>query len=62
VEQIDAKLQKAADNDFYVFIKVYLAGPSQTGFTPEWIYDHGIPEVQCERGKFPYYFHLYQPG
>ena len=61
--KIDPLLQKAADNDFYVFLMIWVAGPSKTGWTPEWLYDQcGIPEVQCGRGKFPYYFHLYEPG
>ena len=37
--EIDAKLQKALDNNWYVFIKIYLAGPAESGFTPEWLYD-----------------------
>lgn len=60
--KIDPLLQKALDNNFYCFINIWVAGPAQSGFTPEWIYDQGIPAVQCERGKFPYYFHNYEPG
>ena len=57
--EIDAKLQKALDNNWYVFIKIYLAGPAESGFTPEWLYDKGIPKVATARGNFPYYFYLY---
>jgi uncharacterized protein YjdB len=60
--EIDDKLQKALDNDWYTFINIWVAGPSASGWTPEWLYGKGIPKVQCERGAFPYYFHNYVPG
>ena len=54
--EIKDKLTKALNNDFYVFIKIYFAGPSSSGFTPEWIYYNGVPKVNTSRGAFPYYF------
>ncbi len=54
--EIEAKLTKALDNDFYVFLKIYFAGPAASGFTPEWIYSNGVPQVSTDRGVFPYYF------
>ena len=60
--EIDDKLQKALDNDFYTFINIWVAGPSASGWTPEWLYDKGIPKVPCGRGNFPFYFHGYVLG
>ncbi len=60
--EIDDVLQKALDNDWYTFINIWVAGPSESGWTPEWLYDKGIPKVACGRGNFPYYFHNYVPG
>ena len=49
------KLQRAAENNWYVFLKIYLAAPSTSGFTPEWLYSNGVPKVSAG-GNFPYYF------
>ncbi|HSH19224.1 MAG TPA: hypothetical protein VLA03_02150, partial [Draconibacterium sp.] len=54
-KEIKDKLLKALDNDFYVFLKIYFAGPG-SGFTPDWVFSNGVPRVNTDRGVFPYYF------
>lgn len=53
--ELKPKLQKALDNNFYVFLKIYHTAPSSSGFTPEWLYSNGVPKVAAG-GNFPYYF------
>lgn len=54
--EIGDKLRKAETNGFYVFLKIYLAGPAPSGFTPEWLYSSGVPKVTISGNSFPYYF------
>lgn len=35
--EVKPKLQRALDNNWYVFLKIYLAAPATGGFTPEWL-------------------------
>ncbi len=49
---IGATLKEAAQNDFYVFIMIWVASPGRA--TPAWLYEtEGVPKVMTYRGKNP---------
>jgi len=59
-EQLDEKLRLLEENDFYSMMMIWV-GPA----APKWIYEKGVPLVQCEttinpkrqkrNGKYPHY-------
>lgn len=48
---LDEKIQKAADRNLYIGIKIYHGER-----TPAWVYEQGVPAVKSSNGKtYPYY-------